>query len=67
MKIEPYRLVRKRVLLKFELAYVRKVLLQARGNVSLAARLSEVDRKHFWRIMRRTVRVPKKRQKRRTP
>ena len=67
MKIEPYRLVRKRVLLKFERAYVRKVLLKACGNVSLAARLAEVDRKHFWRIMRRTVRVPKKRQKRRTP
>jgi ActR/RegA family two-component response regulator len=66
-RIEPYRIVRKRALFKFELAYVRKLLLKTGGNVSEAARLGQMDRKHLWRIMRRTLDVPRRkvRQKRR--
>lgn len=54
-KIETYREVRQRALFKTELTYVRRVLLATGGNVSKAARLAGIDRKHFWRLMQRTV------------
>lgn len=49
-----YRALRKRVLLDFEIDYVGRMLAAANGNVSLAARWSWIDRKHFWRLMQRT-------------
>jgi len=53
-----YRDERRRLLKSFETEYVWRALKLARGNVSEAARIAQVDRKHFWRIMRRNgVRV----------
>jgi len=41
-----YRELRKRVLLRFESDFVARMLKAAGGNVSLAARLAKIDRKH---------------------
>ena len=49
-----YRELRKRVLLRFESDFVARVLKAAGGNVSLAARLAKIDRKHLWRLIQRT-------------
>ncbi|HKQ71844.1 MAG TPA: sigma 54-interacting transcriptional regulator [Polyangiaceae bacterium] len=49
-----YRELRKRVLLRFEANYVARVLKTAGGNVSMAARLAKIDRKHLWRLIQRT-------------
>ena len=49
-----YRELRKRVLLRFEADFVTRVLQASRGNVSLAARLAKIDRKHLWRLIQRT-------------
>jgi len=38
----------------FERAYVGELLKMAGGNISEAARLGQVDRKHLWRILQRT-------------
>jgi DNA-binding NtrC family response regulator len=55
---EPYnvafRELRKRVLLRFEADFVARVLGAAGGNVSKAARLAKIDRKHLWRLIQRT-------------
>jgi DNA-binding NtrC family response regulator len=49
-----YRELRKRVLLRFETDFVARMLRAAGGNVSLAARLAKIDRKHLWRLIQRT-------------
>jgi DNA-binding NtrC family response regulator len=49
-----YRDLRKRVLLRFETDFVARMLKAAGGNVSLAARLAKIDRKHLWRLIQRT-------------
>jgi DNA-binding NtrC family response regulator len=49
-----YRDLRKRVLLRFESDFVSRMLKAADGNVSLAARLAKIDRKHLWRLIQRT-------------
>jgi two-component system response regulator GlrR len=49
-----YRELRKRVLLRFEADFVARVLKAAGGNLSMAARLAKIDRKHFWRLIQRT-------------
>ena len=57
-----YRELRKRVLANFESDYVWNVLIAAQGNISQAARLAQIDRKHFWRLIQRNgikVRVEK--------
>ncbi len=57
-----YREQRKRVLANFESDYVWNVLIAAQGNISQAARLAQIDRKHFWRLIQRNgikVRVEK--------
>ena len=57
-----YRELRKRVLSNFESDYVWNVLIAAQGNISRAARLAQIDRKHFWRLIQRNgirVRVEK--------
>jgi DNA-binding NtrC family response regulator len=55
---EPYHLsfrdLRKRVLQRFERDFVARVLATAGGNVSMAARLAKIDRKHLWRLIQRT-------------
>jgi two-component system response regulator GlrR len=48
-----YRELRKRVLSNFESDYVWNVLIAAQGNISRAARLAQIDRKHFWRLIQR--------------
>ena len=42
------------MLLRFESDFVARVLKAAGGNVSLAARLAKIDRKHLWRLIQRT-------------
>ena len=49
-----YRVLRKRVLLQFEADFVARVLKAASGNVSMAARMAKIDRKHLWRLIQRT-------------
>jgi two-component system response regulator GlrR len=49
-----YRELRKRVLLRFESDFVARILKAAGGNVSMAARLAKIDRKHLWRLIQRT-------------
>jgi len=49
-----YRELRKELLQRFDAEYVSKVLRATSNNVSLAARLAKIDRKHLWRLMRRT-------------
>ena len=49
-----YRVLRKRVLLQFEADFVARVLKASSGNVSRAARLAKIDRKHLWRLIQRT-------------
>ena len=49
-----YRVLRKRVLLQFEADFVARVLKVSSGNVSMAARLAKIDRKHLWRLIQRT-------------
>jgi len=39
---------------RFETEYVSKLLRAAENNVSLAANMAGIDRKHFWRLMKRT-------------
>jgi two-component system response regulator GlrR len=39
---------------EFEEAYVRRVLKEAKGNVSHAAKLADKDRKDFYSLMNRT-------------
>ena len=47
--IRPFRRAKR----DFERAYTEQALRQAQGNVSLAARMAGVDRKHFYEIMQR--------------
>jgi hypothetical protein len=49
-----YRELRRELLQRFDADYVSKVLRATSNNVSLAARLAKIDRKHLWRLMRRT-------------
>jgi DNA-binding NtrC family response regulator len=49
-----YRDLRKQVLLRFETDFVARMLKAAGGNVSHAARLAKIDRKHLWRLIQRT-------------
>ena len=51
---EGYRKRSKEVLRRFEIDYVSRALRAADGSVSAAARFAQIDRKHFWRLMRRT-------------
>jgi len=40
--------------LRFEADFVGRILKAAGGNVSMAARLAKIDRKHLWRLIQRT-------------
>jgi len=42
------------VLLRFQTDYVWRLLIEAKGNVSLAARTAQIDRKQLWRLIRKT-------------
>jgi len=42
------------VLLRFQTDYVWRLLIAAKGNVSLAARMAKIDRKQLWRLIRKT-------------
>jgi hypothetical protein len=52
--VEPFRKLRDELLRQFETDYVTSTLHAARGDVSLAARLAQIDRKQFWRLLRRS-------------
>jgi DNA-binding NtrC family response regulator len=49
-----YTALRKEVLLRFQTDYVWRLLIAAKGNVSLAARMAQIDRKQLWRLIRKT-------------
>ncbi len=53
-RVEAYRDLRRAVLRRFENEYVSKLLHAAGNNISLAAKLAGIDRKHFWRLMKRS-------------
>ncbi|SRR6266545_890753 len=53
-RVQAYRELRRAVLRRFETEYVSKLLRAAENNVSLAANMAGIDRKHFWRLMKRT-------------
>ncbi len=52
-RVPAYREQRRAVLRRFETEHVSNLLHAARGNVSLAANMAGIDRKHFWRLMKR--------------
>jgi DNA-binding NtrC family response regulator len=49
-----YTELRKEILLSFQTEYVWRLLIAAKGNVSLAARMAKIDRKQLWRLIRKT-------------
>ncbi len=49
-----YTELRKEVLLRFQTDYVWRLLIAAKGNVSLASRMAKIDRKQLWRLIRKT-------------
>ena len=53
-RLPAYRDLRSRTLREFETEYVHAALRAASGNLSMAARIARVDRKHLWRLLRRT-------------
>ncbi len=53
LKRAGYSTLMKQILRSFDAEYVQRVLVLAGGNISLAARVAQVDRKHLWRLMRR--------------
>jgi DNA-binding NtrC family response regulator len=53
-RVPGYRTERRRLLREFEIEYTWRVMKLAGGNVSEAARLAQIDRKHLWRILQRT-------------
>jgi DNA-binding NtrC family response regulator len=52
--VRPFRTLRNELLRRFETEYVAATLRAAGGNITLAAKLAQIDRKHFWRLVRRT-------------
>lgn len=52
-KLAAFSDARRRALRVFETDYVREVLRRSAGNISEAARLARLDRKHLWRILQR--------------
>jgi DNA-binding NtrC family response regulator len=50
---ESYYEARERLLSKFDRRYLTRVVLRAGGNLSKAARLAQVDRTTFYRLMER--------------
>ncbi|MCK6526015.1 sigma-54 dependent transcriptional regulator [Myxococcota bacterium] len=48
-----YRDAREHVLRRFEESYVRRLMGRHRGNLAAAARDAGMDRKSFWRVMKR--------------
>ena len=53
-ELRGYTELRKEVLLRFQTDYVWRLLIAAKGNVSLAARMARIDRKQLWRLIRKT-------------
>jgi len=53
-ELRGYTELRKEILLRFQTDYVWQLLIEAKGNVSLAARLAKIDRKQLWRLIRKT-------------
>jgi len=48
-----YRELRKEILRRFESEYLPRVLRDAENNISTAATMAGIDRKHLWRLLRR--------------
>jgi DNA-binding phage protein len=53
-RLATYHELRNRTLREFETEYVTAALRAAAGNLSMAARIARMDRKHLWRLLRRT-------------
>jgi DNA-binding phage protein len=53
-RLATYHELRTRTLREFETEYVIAALRAASGNLSMAARIARMDRKHLWRLLRRT-------------
>jgi DNA-binding NtrC family response regulator len=53
-KVGPFRKLRNELLRNFETEYVTATLRAAGGNISMAARLAQIERKHFWRLLHRS-------------
>ena len=53
-EVRGYTELRKEILLRFQTDYVWRLLIAAKGNVSLAARMAKIDRKQLWRLIRKT-------------
>ncbi len=51
-----YNAAKKRALADFERTYVQAILARSDGNISKAARLANLDRSNFKRVMRRALR-----------
>jgi DNA-binding NtrC family response regulator len=61
-----YTELRKEILLRFQTDYVWRLLIAAKGNVSLAARMAKIDRKQLWRLIRKTgIKIQREELKRR--
>ena len=48
-----YRMAKIHAIAEFEHAYLARVIDQARGNVSAAARLAGTERRHFGRLLKK--------------
>lgn len=50
---ESFREAKHRIVVEFEKAYIRSLLLTCRGNITEAARVARKDRRAFWELIRK--------------